>query len=156
MTTTLALTLPFILPIPAAQMPCPFKSPWSLFRISSLFLIADFPHCNPSSVSFFSQNILASVNLQLYYFSCCENLSICMFPDFPWGDLERRRGCDGGGREIKQMAAFRGVKEAKSEQRELCVDLGVRWRGGDPDASCRKGPKGVCSGTKLSELELML
>ena len=57
---------------------------------------------------------------------------------------------------LKLMTAFGGAKEAKPEQTELCRDLGAGWIGGDPDMSQRKGLKAVCSGTKLSELELTL
>ena len=69
---------------------------------------------------------------------------------FPVGRFGKKRG------HLTLMTAFGGAKEAKPEQRELCRDLGAGWRSGDPDISHRKGLKGVCSGLKLSELELTL
>lgn len=64
------------------------------------------------------------------YFPCCEDLSKCILK-ISIGEIKKEDGLWRRGREIKQMPAFWGVREAKGQQAENTTwYLGVGLRGG--------------------------
>ena len=85
------LPLPSHSPHTWSQMPCPFQSPWSLFRIPLYSYSRLLPAIPLQSVSSHTKN-LASVNSYLYYFSYCENLSM-QIEAFPGGASGKEPTC---------------------------------------------------------------
>lgn len=148
MTITLALTLPFILPIPAAQMPCPFQSPWSLFRISPLFLIADFPHCNPSSACFFSQKTSSLCEFTTVLFFLLWEFKYMHISRFPLGRFRKKKGLWWRRKGNKADGSFQRGEGGQVRAKRTLRGLGGSLEGRGPRHVMQKRAQGCTFGYK--------